>query len=133
MSESKQIDSGQISAISGFIEKNGISTMILCVVAYVGYTSFLAPASAKYMSMLDAVTESNVSLTSTIDELKSGIVLIGEKNTHIGEQNSESLNDIESHLKELEQISRSIEKQLGELRQPRYLPRPEAFSEPTDP
>lgn len=114
--DSKQIDSGQIAAFSSFIEKNGISTMILCVVAYVGYTSFLAPASAKYMSMLDAVTESNVSLTSTIDELKSGIVLIGEKNTHLGEKNSDSLEDIETHLRELESISRDIDRKLDALR-----------------
>jgi hypothetical protein len=118
-----------IDQISSFIEKNGISTMILCVVAYVGYTSFLAPASAKYMQMLDAVTESNVSLTSTIDELKSGIVLIGEKNTHIGEKNAESLNDIESHLRELESISRDIDSKLNELRTRRFIPSVETPSE----
>lgn len=112
--------SNHINAMSSFIEKNGISTMILCVVAYVGYTSFLAPASAKYMSMLDAVTESNVSLTATIDSLKSGIVLIGEKNTHIGEKNSESLADIEQHLRELEAISRDIDSKLNELRASRF-------------
>lgn len=126
MAESKQIDSNQINAIGSFIEKNGISTMILCVVAYVGYTSFLAPASAKYMQMLDAVTESNVSLTSTINELKSGIVLIGEKNTHIGEKNAESLHDIESHLRELESISRDIDSKLNELRTRRFMPAVEA-------
>ena len=114
--QSNQVDNGQIAAFSSFIEKNGISTLILCVVGYVGYTSFLAPASAKYMSMLDAVTESNVSLTATIDELKSGIVLIGEKNTHIGEKNSESLRDIETHLRELESISRDIDRKLDALR-----------------
>ena len=121
--------SNHINAVSSFIEKNGISTMILCVVAYVGYTSFLAPASAKYMQMLDAVTESNVSLTSTIDELKSGIVLIGEKNTHIGEKNAESLNDIESHLRELESISRDIDSKLNELRTRRFIPSVETPSE----
>ena len=130
MADSKQIDSNQINAIGSFIEKNGISTMILCVVAYVGYTSFLAPASAKYMQMLDAVTESNVSLTSTIDELKSGIVLIGEKNTHIGEKNAESLHDIESHLRELESISRDIDSKLNELRTRRFMSAVEASSEP---
>lgn len=128
MSDEK-IDSNQISAISGFIEKNGISTMILCVVAYVGYTSFLAPASAKYMDMLDSVTESNVSLTATIETLKSGIVLIGEKNTHIGEKNSDSLEDIESHLRELESISRDIDSKLNELRTRRYIPQVETPSE----
>lgn len=126
MAESKQIDSNQINAIGSFIEKNGISTMILCVVAYVGYTSFLAPASAKYMQMLDAVTESNVSLTATIDSLKSGIVLIGEKNTHIGEKNSDSLADIETHLRELESISRDIDSKLNDLRTRRYMPAVEA-------
>jgi peptidoglycan hydrolase CwlO-like protein len=114
--------SNHINAISSFIEKNGISTMILCVVAYVGYTSFLAPASAKYMSMLDAVTESNVSLTATIETLKSGIVLIGEKNTHLGEKNSESLADIETQLRELEVISRDIDSKLNELKNRRYIP-----------
>ena len=113
--------SNHINAISSFVEKNGISTMILCVVGYVGYTSFLAPASAKYMSMLDAVTESNVSLTATIETLKSGIVLIGEKNTHIGEKNAESLHDIESHLRELESISRDIDSKLNELKNRRYI------------
>ena len=68
------------------------------------------------MNMLDAVTESNVSLTATIDELKSGIVLIGEKNTHIGEQNAASLADIEEHLRELESISRDIDSKLNSLR-----------------
>ncbi|MGI9460518.1 MAG: hypothetical protein ACR2NF_11010 [Pirellulales bacterium] len=114
--------SNHINAISSFIEKNGISTMILCVVAYVGYTSFLAPASAKYMSMLDAVTESNVSLTATIETLKSGIILIGEKNTHLGEKNSESLADIETQLRELEVISRDIDSKLNELKNRRYIP-----------
>lgn len=119
-----------VEQISSFIEKNGISTLILCVVAYVGYTSFLAPASAKYMQMLDAVTESNVSLTVTIDELKSGIVLIGEKNTHIGEKNAESLSDIEAQLRELETISRDIDSKLNELRTRRFMPTVEASSEP---
>lgn len=116
--------------ISSFIEKNGISTLLLVAVAYVGYTSFLAPASAKYMQMLDAVTESNVSLTATITELKSGIVLIGEKNTHIGEKNAESLSDIESHLKELESISRDIDSKLNDLRNRRFMPSAETPSEP---
>ena len=119
-----------VDQVSSFIEKNGISTLLLIAVAYVGYTSFLAPASEKYMTMLDAVTESNVSLTATIDELKSGIVLIGEKNTHIGEKNAESLSDIEAHLRELETISRDIDSKLNELRNRRFIPSVEA---PVDP
>lgn len=118
MSESKP----GIDQISSFIEKNGISTLLLVAGIYVGYTSFLKPAGDKYVAMLDAVTESNVSLTATITELKSGIVLIGEKNTHIGEKNAESLSDIESHLKELESISRDIDSKLNELRSRRFMP-----------
>ena len=122
-----------IDQLSSFIEKNGISTLLLVAGIYVGYTSFLKPASEKYVAMLDAVTASNISLTQTISELKDGLRDVGEKNTRVGEQNSESLKDIETHLRELESISRSIENQLGELRQPRYLPRPEPINEPTDP
>ena len=123
-----------IDQISSFIEKNGISTLLLVAGIYVGYTSFLKPAGDKYVAMLDAVTESNVSLTQTISELKVGMIEIGQKNTQQGEQNAESLKDIEQHLRELETISRNIESKLGELRQPRYLPpQPEPINEPTDP
>ena len=82
------------------------------------------------MQMLDAVTESNVSLTATIETLKSGIVLIGEKNTQIGEKNADSLEDIEIHLRELESISRDIDSKLNDLRTRRYIPSVEAPSEP---
>lgn len=122
-----------IDQISSFIEKNGISTLLLVAGIYVGYTSFLKPASEKYVAMLDAVTASNISLTDTIAQLKDGMVAIGQANTEIGNKNSESLSDIEHHLRELETISRDIQSKLGDLRQPRYLPRPEAFDEPTDP
>lgn len=119
--------------ISSFIEKNGISTLLLVAGAYVAYTSFLKPAGDKYVAMLDAVTESNVSLTQTISELKIGMIEIGQKNTQQGEQNAESLKDIEMHLRELETISRNIESKLSELRQPRYLPVPEPVEAPVDP
>ena len=119
-----------IDQISSFIEKNGISTLLLVAGIYVGYTSFLKPAGDKYVAMLDAVTESNVSLTQTIAELKNGMVLIGQANTEIGNKNADSLSDIEQHLRELETISRDIQSKLGDLRQPRYLPSVEAPSEP---
>lgn len=128
MSESKP----GIDQISSFIEKNGISTLLLVAGIYVGYTSFLKPASEKYVAMLDAVTASNISLTDTIAQLKDGMVEIGQKNTQQGEQNAESLKDIEMHLRELETISRNIESKLSELRQPRYLPRPEPIDEPAE-
>ena len=123
-----------VDQISSFIEKNGISTLLLVAGIYVGYTSFLKPAGDKYVAMLDAVTASNISLTQTIAELKDGMVEIGQKNTQQGEQNAESLKDIEQHLRELESISRNIESKLGELRPPRYFPpQPEPTNEPTDP
>ena len=122
-----------IDQISSFIEKNGISTLLLVAGIYVGYTSFLKPAGDKYVAMLDAVTASNISLTDTIAQLKDGMVAIGHANAETGNKNSESLSDIEHHLRELETISRDIQSKLGDLRQPRYLPRPEAFDEPTDP
>ena len=121
-----------VDQISSFIEKNGISTLLLVAGIYVGYTSFLKPAGDKYVAMLDAVTASNVSLTQTISELKDGMVLIGQANTEIGNKNAESLSDIEQHLRELEVISRDIQSKLGELRQPRYLPRPEPIDEPVE-
>ena len=117
-----------IDQISSFIERNGISTLLLVAGVYVAYTSFLKPAGDKYVAMIESVTKSNESLTATISELKNGIVLIGEKNTKVGEQNAESLDDIEQHLRELELISRNIEKQLSELRNPRYMP---SISEPS--
>ena len=122
-----------IDQISSFIEKNGISTLLLVAGIYVGYTSFLKPAGDKYVAMLDAVTASNVSLTDTIAQLKDGMVAIGQANTEIGNKNSDSLSDIEQHLRELETISRDIQSKLGDLRQPRYLPRPEPVEAPVEP
>ena len=124
MSETK---SPGIDQISSFIERNGISTLLLVAGVYVAYTNFLKPAGDKYVQMLDAVTESNVSLTNTIAELKDGLRDVGERNTVLANKNSDSLSDIEQHLRELELISRNIEKQLVELRNPRYMP---AISEP---
>ena len=125
MSETK---SPGIDQISSFIERNGISTLLLVAGVYVAYTNFLKPAGDKYVQMLDAVTESNVSLTNTIAELKDGLRDVGERNTVLANKNSDSLSDIEQHLRELELISRNIEKQLSELRNPRYMP---SISEPS--
>lgn len=106
--------------IAAFIEKQGVATLLLLVGIYFGYTSFLKPASDKFMMMLDSVSESNVSLTETIATLREGMVLIGEKNTSIGERNAASLEDIETHLRELEAISRDIDSKLNELRTTRF-------------
>lgn len=122
-----------VDQIASFVEKNGISTLLLIAGIYVGYTSFLKPASEKYVAMLDAVTASNISLTDTIAQLKDGMVAIGQANTEIGNKNADSLSDIEQHLRELETISRDIQSKLGDLRQPRYLPRPEPVEAPVEP
>tara|TARA_B100000073_G_C23648035_1_gene539429 strand:+ start:496 stop:888 length:393 start_codon:yes stop_codon:yes gene_type:complete len=115
--------------ITEFVAKNGVSTFLLIALAYVGWTELVKPASTKYVAMLDAVTESNVSLTATIAELKDGMVLIGQANTEIGNKNSESLKDIEDHLEKLEQISRDIDRKLDLLRRPSYSPEPEPVDE----
>ena len=120
-----------VDQISSFIEKNGISTLLLVAGIYFAYTAFFKPASEKYVAMLDAVTESNVSLTDTIAQLKDGMVQIGQANTEIGNKNSESLADIEHHLRELETISRDIQQRLTELRPPRYIP-PTATGDETE-
>ena len=121
-----------VDQISSFLEKNGLATLLLLAGSYVVYSSFLQPASEKYVAMLDAVTESNVSLTKTISDLKDGLRDVGEKNTRVGEQNTTRLENIHNHLRELEVISRDIQDKLSELRQPRYLPRPEPIDEPAE-
>ena len=114
-----------VDQISSFVEKNGISTLLLVAGVYFAYTAFFKPASEKYVAMLDAVTESNVSLTDTIAQLKDGMVQIGQANTEIGNKNADSLADIEQHLRELETISRDIQQKLTELRPPsRFIPPP---------
>ena len=122
-----------VDQISSFIEKNGISTLLLVAGIYVGYTSFLKPAGDKYVEMIESVTKSNESLTQTISDLKDGMVQVGQANTTIGNKNTSMLERIDDHLKELEVISRDIQSKLGELRQPRYLPRPEPVEAPVEP
>ena len=117
------------SQVTEFVAKNGVSTFLLLALAYVGWTELVKPASQKYIAMLDAVTESNVSLTATIAELKDGMVKIGEVNTDIGNKNTQSLADIEEHLEKLEEISRDIDRKLDLLRRPSYSPEPESLDE----
>lgn len=114
-----------VEQVTTFIEKQGIATFLLIAVAYVAYTSFLEPAGRRYVAMLDAVTQSNVSLTETISELKKGMVEIGIKNTEVGTKNAESLSDIEDHLKQIEVLSREIKLKLDSslIRSP-YSPPP---------
>ncbi len=122
MADEEQKKSDIASQVTEFVAKNGVSTFLLLALAYVAYTELVKPASAKYLAMLDAVTESNVSLTATISDLKEGMVKIGELNTEIGNKNANSLSDIEDHLEKLEEISRDIDRKLDLLRRPSYLP-----------
>lgn len=113
--------------ISTFLEKNGIATFLLIAVCYVGWTSFLSPAAERYMKLLDAVTESNQSLAQTISELKEGMVLIGEKNTQLGETNARLLNDIDERLRDVQSISTELSRKLDQLK------RPSAYTPPLSP
>ena len=111
--------------ISTFLEKNGIATFLLIAVCYVGWTSFLSPAAERYMKLLDAVTESNQSLSRTISELKEGMILIGEKNTKLGENNGRLLNDIDERLRDVQSISTELSRKLDQLKRPSaYTPPP---------
>ncbi len=129
MADEEQKKSDIASQVTEFVAKNGVSTFLLLALAYIGWTEIVRPQSQKYLAMLDAVTESNVSLTATISDLKEGMVKIGEANTEIGNKNSQSLADIEDHLEKLEQISRDIDRKLDLLRRPSYSPEPEPVDE----
>ena len=122
MADEEQKKSDIASQVTEFVAKNGVSTFLLLALAYVGWTEIVKPQSTKYLAMLDAVTESNVSLTETISQLKDGMVKIGEANTEIGNKNTESLADIEDHLEKLEQISRDIDRKLDLLRPRSFTP-----------
>ncbi len=110
-------------AISEFLAKNGISTFLLLLFLYIAYSNFLKPASERYMKLLDSVSESNVSLTATIDDLRAGLRDIGERNTQLAISNSSSLSSIDIKLKSIEELSKDIDRKLDMMRQPRgYLP-----------
>ena len=108
--------------ISTFIEKQGVSTLLLLAGIYVGYTSFLLPMSSKYMSMLDSVAASNVSLTATIDDLRQGLRDVGENNARTLGETSTHLDSIDDKLNDIEKISRDIDSKLEILTRSRYNP-----------
>ena len=108
--------------ISTFIEKQGISTLLLLAGVYVGYTSVLLPMSSKYMAMLDSVAESNVSLTATIDDLRQGLRDVGESNARTLGETSTHLDSIDDKLNDIEKISRDIDSKLEILTRSRYNP-----------
>ena len=92
--------------ISKFLEKNGLATLLLLVFLYVAWTSFLSPAADRYMKLLDSVTESNETLSKVIDQLKQGILSIGEANGAQMEVNQELLRTIDRRT---EEISRKLD------------------------
>ena len=92
--------------ISKFLEKNGLASLLLLVFLYVAWTSFLSPAADRYMKLLDSVTESNETLSKVIDQLKQGIISIGEANGAQMEVNQELLRTIDRRT---EEISRKLD------------------------
>ena len=92
--------------ISKFLEKNGLATLLLLAFLYVAWTSFLSPAADRYMKLLDSVTESNETLSKVIDDLKRGIVTIGESNGNQMKINQDLLRTIDRRT---EEISRKLD------------------------
>jgi len=96
--------------ISKFLEKNGLATLLLLAFLYVAWTSFLSPAADRYMKLLDSVTESNETLSKVIDQLKQGIVNIGESNGKQMQVNQDLLRTIDRRT---EEISRKLDELRG--------------------
>jgi type II secretory pathway component PulM len=92
--------------ITKFLEKNGLATLLLLAFLYVAWTSFLSPAADRYMKLLDSVTESNETLSKVIDQLKQGIVNIGESNGKQMQVNQDLLRTIDRRT---EEISRKLD------------------------
>ena len=95
--------------ISKFLEKNGLATLLLLAFIYVAWTSFLSPAAERYMKLLDSVTESNETLSKVIDQLKQGIV-------DIGEANGRQMNVNQDLLRTIDRRTEEISRKLDELR-----------------
>ena len=96
--------------VSKFLEKNGLATLLLLAFLYVAWTSFLSPAADRYMKLLDSVTESNETLSKVIDQLKQGIVNIGESNGKQMQVNQDLLRTIDRRT---EEISRKLDELRG--------------------
>ena len=105
MDEDKPIQATP-EGLSKLLEKHGLATILLVAFLYVAWTSFLHPAADRYMKLLDSVTESNETLSKVIEELKRGIVDIGEKNSVRMEEAAALLNVIDRRT---EEISRKLD------------------------
>ena len=95
--------------ISKLVEKHGLATMLLLAFLYVAWTSFLSPAADRYMKLLDSVTESNETLSKVIEELKRGIV-------DIGESNGEKMENATVLLQAIDRRTEEISRKLDELK-----------------
>ena len=113
--------------ISKFLGKNGLATLLLLAFLYVAWTSFLSPAADRYMKLLDSVTESNETLSKVIDQLKQGIVNIGESNGKQMQVNQDLLRTIDRRT---EEISRKLDELRGGRGQPYAAP--SNFTEPDE-
>ena len=131
MSESKTAPFSP-EAFSDFISKNGISTVMLVVVSYVLWTSFLKPASERHIALLDSVAETNRSLSATVDDLRLGLREVGEKNVKILEKADGNIEEIIRKVDTLTVLSRSIESKLESMRgSSRFIPQPMPTPTPT--
>ena len=122
MTDSPKVPPFSAEAFSEFISKNGISTVMLVVVSYVCWTSFLKPASERHIALLDSVAETNRSLSATVDDLRLGLREVGEKNVKILEKADGNIEEIIQKVDTLTQLSRDIDRKLADLRPRSYMP-----------
>lgn len=122
MSDTPKAQPFSAEAFSDFLSKNGISTVMLIAVSYVAWTSFLKPASERHIALLDSVAETNRSLSATVDDLRLGLRDVGEKNVKTLEKNEGNIEEIIKKVDTLTQLSRDIDRKLGDLRPRSYIP-----------
>lgn len=109
-------------AFSDFVSKNGISTVMLIAVSYVAWTSFLKPASERHIALLDSVGETNKSLSVAVEDLRLGLRTVGEKNEKTLVKNEGNIEEIIKKVDTLTELSRDIDRKLGDLRPRSYTP-----------
>lgn len=133
MSESKNAPFSA-EAFSDFLSKNGISTVMLVAVSYVAWTSFLKPASERHIALLDSVSDTNKSLAVAVEDLRSGLRDVGQKNEKTLEENKGNIEEIIRKVDTLTDLSRAIDSKLDVMRgsSSRFIPPPAPTGETTD-
>lgn len=121
-------------AFSDFLSKNGISTVMLIAVSYVAWNSFLKPASERHIALLDSVSETNKSLAVAVEDLRSGLRDVGEKNEKTLEKNEGNIEEIIRKVDALTDLSRAIDSKLDVMRgsSSRFIPPPSPTGDTTD-